>query len=900
MKPTTLFQAKTNWTIAWLLVLLLGTPATVAGRHIDPLPEDRGTAGILAALERLPVYARVLYVTAHPDDESAATLTWLARAAHARTALLSLTRGDGGQNLLGDEKYEAMGLIRTGELVEASRVYGVEPYFSTAFEFGFSKSASETISKWGHEASLEELVRFIRLWRPTVVVSRFEGSPRDGHGHHQAAGQLTHEAFRAAGDRARFPEHLERGLRPWQARKLYRPLPRRAPTRAATAEVAPSGWTLRIDGGAYDPVLGRSYLDIGSEGYRKHRSQGMGARSAPPAPAYDYYELVDATVEKAQREQGFFDSIDRTLLAILDSVELSEPERDSVSVVPALLEQAQAAAAAALRVFQPRHPEDSALEAARGSEMLAEAIREVESSDLAQHKKDILEDALGQKQRDFQAAVSASLGISLTATATAPTAIAGQKLGVKVRFRNRGARRVNLRKVTLLMPEGWVASLPADAPLGYLEPGNTASFEHEISVPPDAQLSQPFWYRENNNSQRYKTRPTENAFAPFDPPLITAKATYRYQGHAVSIRAAAKAAAGDPLRGLDFVDFQVVPALSVALTPAFALAPQSGSGRHRRFQITIESQQASRRKGTLNIQAPAGWDVTPREIPFVIARSGEAFHAAFSVGIPPTAAEGRHDLRVVAVSEGERYEQGFKTVSYPQNWTRRLYTPSQAEILVLDCTVAPDLTVGYVAGAGDEIATAIEQLGAKPHILTGDELAFGDLDRFSAIVTGIRAYNVNTVLAANSQRLLDYVERGGSLIVQYNRPAARRSDVFPYGPFPMTVSSSERITVEESPVRILESGHRLFNVPNRINPADFDGWVQERGTYFMSEWDARYTPLLSGHDPGEEPKEGGMLLARWGKGYFLYTGYSWFRQLPAGVPGAFRIFANMISLKAES
>lgn len=309
---------KLRWLSFSLLVLVLLAPTHAGNRNTYPLPEERGTAGILGSLEKLPVYAHVLHTTAHPDDESAGTLTWLSRKAHARTALFSLTRGDGGQNVLGNEQYEALGLVRTGELLEACRIYGVELYFSTAYEFGFSKTAEETLSKWGHEAILEEMVRFIRTWRPTIIISRFQGNANDGHGHHQAAGIICREAFRAAGDPQKFPEQFKLGLRPWQAKKLYTSARGDAGAFTGTADNsrAAADLTVRIPAGDYDPVLGRSYREIGAEGYSKHRSQGSGAGYSLPGRAYDYYRLVDSTVGSKTREESFFDSVDTSLPAI--------------------------------------------------------------------------------------------------------------------------------------------------------------------------------------------------------------------------------------------------------------------------------------------------------------------------------------------------------------------------------------------------------------------------------------------------------------------------------------------------------------------------------------------------------------------------------------------------------
>ena len=871
-----------------LLFSLLTVVALRAGnRNAYPLPEDRGTAGILAALERLPVFVRVLHTTAHPDDESAATLTWLARRAHARTALLSLTRGDGGQNVLGDEKYEAMGLLRTGELLEACKIYGVETYFTTVFEFGFSKSAEETLSKWGREETLEEVVRFIRMWKPAIIISKWQGNSKDGHGHHQTAGILTHEAFRAAGDANKFPEQLKQGLRPWQAKKLYRNNLR------GDSEQGEPDWTVRLNVGESDPILGRSFREIGTEGYSKHRSQGNGANYSPPGQFFDYYKLVDSTVGTKSREEGFFDSIDTSLGAI---ALLARSDAASVPFLQKDLAAAQSAAEEALGAFQPRHPEASASASVKGLAIIAELIRKVESSALPQPVKEIVEDALGEKRSHFQEAVNATLGIYLTARTEDPTAVPGEKIPVTVTLFNRGSEAVDLKRVTLWTPEEWVSSLPASALYGEIRPGAQLSWKHTVEIPAGARVTEPFWYRQRKGDARYKTRATKNVFAAFDEPEIDTQATYRYHDTEVSIKSPARAQAGDPIRGVDFRDFQVVPALSVTLNPELVVAPISGGDQTREFQVSILCNERTGANGSLQIQAPAGWTVQPPRVQFALLRKGESYAARFVLHIPPGTREGIYPLEAAASTGTKEFRRGYRIVSYPENWTRHLYSPSVAEVKTFDLKVAPNLTVAYVPGAGDEVAEYLQQLGLKIQLLTGADLASGDLRRFSAIVTGVRAYNVNEALKANNRRLLEYVEQGGILIVQYNTPIGGRNAPFPYGPYPMTMSDSDRITVEDSPVKLLDPQNPVFLRPNRITGADFEGWIQERGLYFMRQWDSRYTPLLSGNDPGEEPKNGGMLFARYGKGFYIYTAYAWFRQLPAGVPGAFRIFANMLSL----
>jgi LmbE family N-acetylglucosaminyl deacetylase len=872
-----------------LLAGLLAVPASwvgnAAGRSGYPLPEERGTAGVLGALQKLPVHVRVLYAIAHPDDENSGALVWLSRKSHARTALFSLTRGDGGQNVLGTEKYEAMGLVRSGELLEASRLYGVELYFGTVFEFGFSKSPEETLAKWGREATLEELVRFIRTWRPHVIISRF-GVPAGGHGHHQAAGIVTTEAYKAAADARSFRSHFEAGLQPWQASKLF-------------YDSGSGGRTVAIPAGSYDPVLGRSYREIGAEGYSKHRSQGNGARWSPPGGGDTLLRLVDASVPMRDPGAHIFDSIDTSLTGIL---KLAGPARQPLAPLEPHLKKAQEAAEEALRLFQPLRPANAAGPVAQGIVELKSALQKLEGMSIDDSARLAVVGELQQKLEDFNHALDSVLGIYLTAYTDSATASPGQISQVTVTLYNRGSEAVDLQNVSLDLPKSWPAATGPSDPPGQLNPGASAQRRFSVPVPSNAAVTEPFWYRNDEADNRYRTRPTADVFAPFDPPVVSARATYRFAGAEATVKAAARAEAGGPLRGVDFVDFQVVPSISVTLSPEAAIVPLSSAARTREFQVTILNNAQTGSRGSAHLEVPEGWSVEPAQIPFATSRKGESVTLRFAVRVPGAARPGKYTIAAAATVGTHQFSRGYRVVSYPENWTRHLYSPARSSVRIVDIKVEPQLTVGYIMGAGDEVPPAIEQLGARVEIITDSDLAYGDLGRFPTIVVGIRAYNVNAALQANNQRLLKYVEQGGTLVVQYNTPigggpgTARRTG-FPYGPYPMSNSAGDRITVEESPVTILHRDHVLLNHPNKIIPADFEGWVQERGLYFMSEWDPRYTALLSGHDPGEEPLNGGLLVARFGKGLYIYTGYAWFRQLPAGIPGAYRIFANLISAR---
>jgi LmbE family N-acetylglucosaminyl deacetylase len=874
------------------LLLLLGLGALWAGNHnAYLLPEDRGAAGALAALEKLPVYVRVLQTTAHPDDESSGTLTWLSRNAHAQTALFCLTRGEGGQNILGNEKYDALGLVRTGELLEACRYYGTELYFGANLDFGFSKTAEETLSKWGHDTALEEMVRFIRWWRPTIILSRFQGDSGDGHGHHQAAGILTKEAFRAAGDPRQFPEQFKRGLQPWQAKQLYvssRPW-------GETASGEEKIQTISVPVGRYDPVLGRTYREIAAEGYSKHRTQGNGNTFVLPFADFESHKLIDLTAGNQRVANSFFTSFDTSLMAILD---LAGDENQIIPFLKTDLGEIQKTAAEAVGAFQITSPEKSAIPAAKGVKLLGDAIKKIEASSLSGPAKNIVLQALNEKLRDFQNAVNAVLGIRLVARTATETAVPGEEEGLQLYFFNSGPEKLDISRVSISSDTAGTDLAGSKTPLELKQVtgGSSEAAKLTFTVRPDAGLTEPFWYLNKSTDARYTILPTQNEFAPFGPAETKVEVRYLYQGIDIPVYATGMAQAGDPMRGVDFVDFQVVPALSVSLDPGIEIAPMASGPSTHEFQASILNNTQSSVQGTLKLVGPAGWQTKPEAQPFSLSRKGEAFTAKFTLLEPPGAKPGSYSVEAAATLGNQEFRRGYKVISYPENWTRNVFSRAASRIEKFDVQVAPDLTIGYIPGAGDEIPIALERLGLKPRILSAEDLAFGDLSRYSTIITGIRAYNVNGDLKTHNQRLLDYVANGGTLIVQYARPPAPRAAQFVYGPYPMSGGDSDRITVEDSPIRMLDPSHPIFNRPNKITEDDFRGWVQERGLYFMKDWDKRYTALLSGNDPGDAPQNGGMLYARYGKGHYIYTGYAWFRQLPAGNHGAYRIFANMISL----
>ncbi len=845
------------------------------------LPEDRGTAGALQAIEKLPVYAHILWTQAHPDDESAGTLTWLARGQHARTAVYCLTRGDGGQNVLGDEKYEAIGVVRTGEMVGACRTYGVDLFFSTVFEFGFSKSAEETLEKWGHEATLEEMVRFIRRWKPSVILSAFGGTSGDGHGHHRASGILTREALTAAAESSRFPEHAKLGLTPWAAKKLY-----------VRAGRGGGGGSVEVPVGTYDPVLGRSYREIGAEGYSHHASQGNAASWAEPGPAFDRYTLASGATAASQADTSILDGIDTSLESL---IAVAGDEREAASFLGPELIRARDAAAEALQTFKPRQPSASAPAILKGREILENAVVRLVRSGLSNTAKTAVEAALREKIADFDEAAIAVLGLYLDARADSANVVPGEKIRVTARLLNRGDTPLRIERIGLSSRKELSAEMIQDVAERLIPADGVGTAVLEASFPESTSPTQPFWYRKSPDENRYHIRDTLDPFAPFNRPEISAEFQCSVGPSRIAVTAPVRAIQRSPLEGVSFVDLQIVPKISVRLLPDIAVQRLTLREQAIRLQAIVVNNDPGGSNGSVRLVAPESWRVSPPSSEFALNGRGTSTTVPFQVLAPAAVQAGLFPVEAVAGAGGVGYREGYRVISYPGNWTRHLYAPARTGVRVVDVQMTPGLKVGYVAGTGDEVPDTLRQLGADVTMLSDDDLLDGDLSGYGAVITGVRAYNVRDALRTANRRVLAYVEGGGRLIVQYNWPFRGDESSFPYAPFPLEISAGDRITVEESPVRLLDPLHPALNVPNKITPADFDGWVQERGLYFASKWDSRYTALLSGNDPGEPPKDGGLLIARVGKGIYVYTAYAWFRQLPAGVPGACRLFANLLS-----
>ena len=871
-----------------------------AGADSRPPQADLGIAGLRQELKKLQTTARLMHTTAHPDDEDGGMLALESRGMGADVMLFTLNRGEGGQNKTGKELFDALGVLRTLELLRADDYYGVHERFSHVVDFGFSKNANETFEKWrGHDTALEDMVRAIRTFRPDVLVARFQGAPRDGHGHHQASGILTREAFKVAGDPNMFPDQISQGLVPWQPKKLY------------TDNVKPDEeYTLKLDTGAYDPALGMSYLQFALEGLSHQLSQGSGGARVLPGHHYSLYKLLESNVptpgsSPGGHEKTFFDGIDTSLTAL--SARLG-PEAIKIPFLAPALDNMTQVVAQANAAFTPDNPARAASPLLAGYKFARELIDQIKSSELSPVAKAGLLVDIETKREQFERAANLALGVDLDVSVDAPPrnanqpaefpgpqstfamAVPGQTFTITAHFYNRSPRPVSVEDIYLEVPPGWKSStLKKD--LKTVGADDEASEQFQITVPADAPYTRPYWSRTDTQESIYKIDDPRYITLPFPPAPVRAIASYTVAGSPGEISSAAQVKYIDPLYGQGERALVVGPSLSVEVQPPDYVIPV-GAGKPFTISVGVRSNAQGAANGTLRLEVPAGWRAEPATEKLSLARNGDFDSFKFSV-TPAASGEGRYSLKAVADLDGKQYSEGYTVIGRHDLDTFYYYQPAIEKISAVSFKAPGSLKVGYVMGAGDDIPETLRQLGLSVQMMSEADLATGDLSRFDAIVLGIRAYDVRSDLRDNNKRLLEYVSNGGVLVVQYNQ----NTQVFNsggYAPYPMTASAAKRVTVEEAPVQVLEPQDPMLHYPNEITSKDFDGWVQERGVYFMEKWDPRYKALLASGDPGEEPLPGGLLKTTVGKGTYVYTGYAFFRQLPAGVPGAIRLFINIL------
>jgi LmbE family N-acetylglucosaminyl deacetylase len=892
---------------------------SVAGQAIA---FDRGAAALWQSLQKLHTRASVLMVTAHPDDEDGGMLTYESRGAGARVTLLTLNRGEGGANVMSSDYFDALGLVRTEELLAADRYYGSQQFWTRVIDYGFSKTREEALEKWGHDRVLSDAVRVVRMARPLVITSVFVGGRTDGHGNHQVAGQMAQEVYKAAGDPTMFPEQIREGLRPWKPLKDYARVPFARITEKGIYDYADGKFypaefrnytdgtvvkgelstSVEIPSGEYNPLLGLTFAQVSRLGLGQQKSQN-GGTSLPPAEAeMNPYHRFASQVSVPEKESSIFDGIDVSLMGIASLAEGGDSAflKDGLGQINSLVDKA-------IVNYSANNPEAIASTLAAGLKATNELVDKVNSSSLSSDSKYDITHELKVKQSQFANALAESLGLSALVTVapekeptgpyahffgnpdTFQVAIPGQVFWVKVHTTSPTNTPVQLESVTLDTPQGeqWKID-PASQPGGTLQGNQSKDLRFTVSVPQNAALTRPYFTRPDIEQPYYDIVEPKYLNLPLAPYPISARLKFAFDGVPFEISQVVQSVTHVNGSGAVYQPVPLGPAISVAISPQAGIVPLG----EKSFDLTvaIHSNVKGPAKGTVKLDLPAGWKAPEEE--FSTAKDGDDQTLNFHV-TPGRLEEKPYTLTAVATYDGHEYKEGYHTIGYSGLRPYNLYRASTYRTSGVDVKVAPALNVGYIVGAGDDVPQSLENLGLKVHFLSSGDLAAGNLSKFDAIVLGVRTYAAREDLKANNGRILDYVKNGGVVVVQYNTPEYDHN----YGPYPYKMGSNpEEVTDENSKVEILAPNNPVFNWPNKITEKDFEHWVEERGSKFLQSWDSAYVPLLETHDPGQEPQKGGLVYATYGKGVYIYNAYAFYRQLPDGVPGAYRLFANMVSL----
>ncbi len=811
-------------------------------------PVKPTSADIFLSLQKLQVLGSALYVAAHPDDENTRMISYFANARHYHTTYLSLTRGDGGQNLIGTEIGDLLGLIRTQELLRARQADGGNQLFTRANDFGYSKHAEETLEIWNKDEVLSDVVLAIRKTRPDVIINRFDHRTSGRtHGHHTSSAILSHEAFDLAGKKSVYPEQLKH-LQPWSPTRLFFNTSWFFYGSRENFAKADKSDMVSVDVGVYYPLRGKSNNEIAAESRSFHKSQGFGATGARGSEM-EYLELIKGA--EVTPEDDPFKGINTTWSRIEGGAPvatlLSEIEDD----------------------FDLTNPGASVPK-------LVEAYRLIQS---------IPNDGfwVPRKLTELQDLITNCTGLYIEAVADDFSAAPGQSVQLQLEAINRSAVPVDLTSVAVL-PSGWDST--------WVQPlADNQRYRKSIAyqIPVDASFSTPYWLKEAHSIGMYQVDDLNKRGLPESNRPVQLAYTLDVNGLTLSASTPIVYKRNDPVHGEVYRPFEISPPVFLNFTEDVMVF---GTQSARTVQVVVKagSDDVS---GHVSLQAPTGWDISPQEIAVHLSEKGEESRLTFTIVPPESSSEA--EMKAIFKDSGAEdrvYNYTATIIEYDHIPTQTILKQAQSKIVKVDLQKAGD-HVGYIMGAGDKVPKYLRQIGYDVSLLEEDDLVSGDLSQYDAIIVGIRAYNTNDRLRFHQDRLFRYVEEGGTMIVQYN--TNRRIKVDQIAPYPLKISR-DRVTVEGAEVRFLAPNHPVLNSPNQITPQDFDGWVQERGLYFPNEWDDQFTAILSCNDPGEDPKDGGLLVAPHGKGWYIYTGYSWFRELPAGVPGAYRLFTNLISI----
>ena len=846
--------------------LLAGTLAPVAAsaqkrQDLTTLAKEVANAGVAT---------RVLMIGAHPDDEDSALLAWLAAGGRADAAYLSLTRGEGGQNFIGDERGDLLGVVRTEELLAARRADGAHQFFARAYDFGFSKSADEALAHWGRDSVLHDVVAVIRAYKPHIIISVWRGTAADGHGHHQAAGILAREAFTLAGDASALPAGATGGLAPWSPAAIYSLVFRRSATPDAAAG------NVVIDAGEYDPVLGESYAQLAARGRSMHKSQEQGT---PQRRGPEWHVLQRVATSPSARcapakVPGLFDCVDARWSRLRDALPArARAPLDSIEPTLAAARRALGAAAAG----NPRALVAELARLHRLEQRLLAAARMTGNADAIA----TLDVALRRSAR----ALAGTATVEIDAVAGSEMVAVGDSVPVRVAVRARDG--IGMRVVGARL--GGADVQPSVVTIDGRSLAARDSLVVETQVV-GARPTQPWWLADGRQGDRYAA-PLQTVAADLRVPGATATIAGIIGGDSVELTVPVIRRRTDAIEGDVEQPLAVVPAVSVAFERPIEYL-RSGVAVDRNIHVIVRTARASDQSISVRLELPPGLVSQPVSQNVLPAGGGRARVASFHV--TGSAGTGSLTVRAIASAEGREYSSGYVPVAYSHTEPRRVFSEARLALEGVSVRLPANTVVGYVKGATDDEPAALSQLGLDVRLLDPDTLADATLDRFGAIVVGPRAYARQPGLVTNNRYLLDYVHRGGTLVVQFGREELHAPGLFP---FPLTVSlgNQDRVTDETSPVTILDSSARVLSYPNRITAADFNGWTQERATYIPREFDPRYRTVLALHDPGGDPMPGALLVAPYGRGTYIFCTLALFRQLPDAVPGAARLMANLLA-----
>ena len=801
--------------------------------NIDAQPvQTQNSSEIRLALEKLNVLGSVLYIAAHPDDENTGLMAFLSKGRKFRTAYLSLTRGDGGQNLIGSEKGSEIGIIRTQELLQARSLDGAEQYFTRAVDFGFSKSPEESFNFWEKEKILSDIVWVIRNYKPDVIITRFPPAGNGGHGHHTASASLALEAFTAAADTQRFTEQLKY-VQPWKSKRIFW-----NSWRPGQNEI---DQLLKVDTGQFNFLLGKSYTEIAAESRSMHKSQGFGV-TASRTPRIEYFQFIEGDAAKT----NLFEEVNTTW----DRIKHGEKIGKQINEI--------------LQLFDFHDPSKSLPKLIE----LYAVIDKIENN----YWVDI-------KRKELLSIIQSCAGLWMESLSSDYSAAPGDEVNVKTMLVNRSENIFKIKKIEF-------PSIPSDTVMNNkLEQDQLFTIESKIKIPDSYPISQPYWLVKE---------PTKGSFTILDQQKIgKAENDFSIPVNIYVSYGSVDLVFSIPLRyrwndrvdGEHYRPFEVCPPVIANLNGKVAIFPDEKT-KNIRIKLKSFSPNIS---GEVHLQTDGNWKDSPYSIPFSLKNKYD--EQTYSFKITPPKNSGVSMLNVELNIDGKTYNKSFVEILHAHIKPQVYFPESKISLVKLDIKKFDD-KIGYIMGSGDDVPECLQNIGYDVTLLSDEMIEETDLSQYHAIIAGIRAYNTRERLKFDQTKLMEFVKNGGTFIVQYNVQSGLQTENI--GPYPFKLGSG-RITVEEAPLNFVNPEHQLLNFPNQITSTDFENWVQERGLYFADRWDEKYETIFSGHDPGEKDLTGGTLFTHYGKGIFIFSGLAWFRQLPAGVPGAYRLFVNMIS-----